>query len=73
VNEKPMHILGTFQAKKKEEKKENKVVAECAWKGNFRNMPSDVGSLSEKPECNEKYKSLYSGLGKLKGKRSLCM
>ena len=30
-------------------------------------LPSDVvGSLSEKPERNGKYKSLYSGLGKLK-------
>ena len=27
-------------------------------------LPSDVaGSLSEKPECHERYKSLYSGLG----------
>ena len=38
-----MHILGTFQAKKKEEKKENKVVAECAWKGNFRNIGGSEG------------------------------
>ena len=31
-------------------------------------LPSDVvGSLSEKPERNEKYKSLYSGLRETKG------
>ena len=35
--------------------------------------PSDVvGSLSQKLERNEKYRSLYSGLGKLKERRSLC-
>ena len=33
-------------------------------------LPSDVvGSLSEKPERNEKYKSLYSGLRKLKERK----
>ena len=33
-------------------------------------LPSDVvGSLSKKQERHEKYKSLYSGLGKLKGRK----
>lgn len=71
---------GPFRLKRKRKRKKTRLLLSVLGRetsetlGVLRvGLPSDVGSLSEKPECNEKYKSLYSGLGKLKGKRSLCM
>lgn len=66
-----MHVLGTFQDKKRKRKKTRLLLSLLGREtsetlGVLRvGLPSVVGSLSEKPECNEKYKSLYSGLGKL--------